>query len=310
MLWTYKLITAMLIAYSIFSGPYWSASAESLWLQRAGRTQTGKTATHTLLQIPCLIVTLISALHHRCNYTHSFLLTCWGLPPSPAGHGISCSVGMIIVGISNKKRCRVIMCVLHTVPASHSTFTSSFNSQLSLAGLPMQICSELRRYFFFFLNVDRTQLWNDTEWWYVKKKNVFCFDPRCMVVDALNLGRFYSSAATALAVIELPLLLQKFLLSIRFDTSVWGFIQAACGSPLPSFLRGGLDRRLHFSAVANLIPWWRFSISIILKNVSSSPPSTHCAMSCNFVLYVIWTVFPLQFAKYDFLRIVQNTSLM
>lgn len=104
-LWTCKLITAMLIAYSIFSGPYWSASVENLWLQRAGRTQTGKTATHTLIQIPCLIVTLISALHHRCNYTHSFLLTCWGLPPPPAGDGISCSVGMIIVGISNKKRC-------------------------------------------------------------------------------------------------------------------------------------------------------------------------------------------------------------
>lgn len=109
----------------------------------------GKTATHTLIPIPCLIVTLISALHHRCNYTHSFLLTCWGLPPPPAGDGISCSVGMIIVGISNKKSCRVIVgsahtsaaflrawvftCVLQTVPSltchfhfffQQSTFTS------------------------------------------------------------------------------------------------------------------------------------------------------------------------------------------
>lgn len=185
------------------------------------------------------------------------------------------------------------LCAFFFCPTSRFHFffqQSTFTSWVSNADL-------LRTEEIFLLMEHSCEMTLSDDMW--QKKNVFWFDLRCMVVDALNLGRFYSSAATALAVIELPLLLQRFLLSIRFDTTVWGFIQAACGSPLPSFLRGGLDRRLHFPAVANLIPWWRFSISITLKNVSSSPPSTYCTTSCNSVLYVTWTVFPLQFAKYD-----------
>lgn len=76
---------------------------ENLWWRWPSLTQTKK---HTNMQIPCLTVTLISVLHHPGNSTHNFLFTqdTWGLPPLKAGDGISCSVGMIIIGISKKRR--------------------------------------------------------------------------------------------------------------------------------------------------------------------------------------------------------------
>lgn len=66
----------------------------------------GERNTH----MPRLIVTLISVLPHPGNYTHNFLLSqgTWGPPPLGAGGGISCGVGTIIVGIVQKKKCRVI----------------------------------------------------------------------------------------------------------------------------------------------------------------------------------------------------------
>lgn len=108
---TYKLIKVMLMVSASFFGSVKRKEVLRIG-QRSWRTcgnteqATVKQHTHTRMQITRLVVTLISVLYHPGNYTHSFLFTqgtCWGRPPPRASDGISCGVGKIIVGISEKR---------------------------------------------------------------------------------------------------------------------------------------------------------------------------------------------------------------
>lgn len=81
--------------------------------------------------------------------------------------------------------------------------------------------------------------------------------PGSVTVDVLHLGRFISIAATALAVVKLSAVLQRFLFSIRCTCfslfRVWYLPRPLEALLLHFCLESwSLDMQLHFSAVSNL----------------------------------------------------------
>lgn len=103
-------------------------------------------STHSHAQIPRLIVTVISAIHHRRNYTRGFLLTCRGF--SSARRFLSrwrdnCRNQQEKETPSDEGLCLVSVQQAISdhqtgggggVSFRHTFTSSSFNSQLSLAG--------------------------------------------------------------------------------------------------------------------------------------------------------------------------------